>query len=58
MPQNLSYLVKFLDEKVKSLNAELVEYEKNNDTVYADKTRKEIATFTECLKKFQELENK
>ena len=58
LPQNLSYLVKFLEGKVKSLNTELSEYEKNDDAVYADKTRKEIATFTECSKKFQELENK
>jgi aminopeptidase N len=61
LPQNLDYIIKSIDEKIKDLNAELVEFEKNNDALYAAQTRKKIEEFEKVSekvkKKIEELES-
>ena len=52
LPQNLTYLSEHCGAKIKELKTELEGHEKNNDAAYADKARKDIATYESLKKKF------
>jgi hypothetical protein len=55
MPQYLDHLVDAFDTKIVGLEAELADYEKNNDAVYADQTRKKIKDFRAVQVKYSTL---
>jgi aminopeptidase N len=56
--QNCTYLNAFIDDKIEKLNAEIVEFEKNNDALYADQTRNEIKIYSTLKEKFSQLTEK
>ena len=58
LPQNTAYLVKHCDAKINSLTEELTKFEKSDDAVYADQTRKKIAEFKECKTLFEAIGSK
>ncbi|MBL4862092.1 MAG: HEAT repeat domain-containing protein [Crocinitomicaceae bacterium] len=45
LPQNISYLEAHFATRIAELNKELLEFEENNDALYADQTRKKIAAY-------------
>jgi len=55
LPQKLNYVNESMTAKIVDLKEELAEYEKNDDAVYADKTRKKIAEFEAVQKEYQAL---
>jgi len=55
LPQNLNYVNESMTAKIVDLKEELAEYEKNDDAVYADQTRKKIAEFEAVQKEYQAL---
>ena len=57
LPQNINYLVGYLDTKLEGLNSELKEFEENDDAAYADQTRKKITEYKAVRAKYSELKS-
>ena len=55
LPQNVSYLLSFLDKKIDELTLELKKHEANNDAAYADQVRAKITRYTAVKTKYSEL---
>jgi aminopeptidase N len=55
LPQNINYLVNYLDSKLEGLDTELKEHEENDDAAYADQTRKLISKYKDVRTKYDEL---
>ena len=55
VPQNVNYLVSFLDKKLEGLALELKKHEENNDAAYADQARAKIVSYTAVKTKYSEL---
>ncbi|MDG1775867.1 MAG: M1 family metallopeptidase [Crocinitomicaceae bacterium] len=55
LPQNVSYLLSFLDKKIDELTLELEKHEANNDAAYADQVRAKITRYTAVKTKYSEL---
>lgn len=55
LPQNINYLVGYLDSELEDLNSKLKEFEENDDAAYADQTRKKIVEYTAVREKYSAL---
>ncbi|MES2800211.1 MAG: M1 family metallopeptidase [Bacteroidota bacterium] len=45
LPQNVNYLIGFFTSKIEELNAQIAEFEKSKDALYADQARKKRAVY-------------
>jgi hypothetical protein len=58
MRQNVEYLRQSLLERKTTLTEEIVEFEKNNDAVLADKSRRRIEKINQLMLSLEDLLNK